>query len=148
MSIRLDHPFGLMKSYQCILLCLLLVNLACDRPDCSNKNPVFDQYEPHNQEYKEELVHELHRVDQNELTYWLKKYEARDGVEYLLFNVQSDELCAIIEIRMNDWEGIELVRKKKAVSYRGAEFVGLKYDVRQSKDETEFLYRGVVRIID
>jgi hypothetical protein len=35
---------------------LLLMVIACDRPDCTNTNPIFDQYLPESEEYKTGLT--------------------------------------------------------------------------------------------
>lgn len=132
----------------CILLLSALFIASCDRPDCENTNPVFDDNSPDSRVYKNELVSQLKSLDEGKLTFWLKSYEEINGSEYLYFYVQGDGLCAVMEMTMENWDGLELVREKKGVSYRGAEFRGLKYEVKLSDEETQFIYRSHDRIID
>lgn len=126
----------------------MFLALACDRPDCTNTNPVFDQNTPESKEYKDELINELKRADESEITYWLKSYEEKYGREYLIFNVQGDGICAVMEINLTKWDGLEDLREKKGVSYRGAQFTGLEYEVRRTDYETQFIFSGYERIID
>ncbi len=131
-----------------ILLILLLGFISCDRPECNNENPLFENNKPESQVYKDELVKELKNTDQTKLTYWLQKYEERNGNEFLYFHIQGDGLCAIIILTMNEWEKLENVRTKKGISYRGAEFTNLKFEIRKDSLSTEFIYKTFDKIID
>ena len=128
-----------------IAVCL---TVACDRPDCINTNPVFDQYSPESEEYKNELINQLKLNDGEELRYWLKKYDAEHGQEYLYFYVQGGNLCAVMQMKVDNWKGMEDLREKKGVSYRGAEFKGLTYQVSRDESGTKFTYQSYQRIID
>ena len=48
-----------------ILLLVLVLIASCDRPDCTNENPIFDNYNPNSKIYKDELVHQLKKIDQS-----------------------------------------------------------------------------------
>ncbi|MCG6187000.1 hypothetical protein [Maribellus maritimus] len=140
-----------MKSNLFQIISLLVVCLSlvyCDRPQCTNNNPIFEQNQPDSKIYKEELARKLKEVDQTKLRYWLQKYEEKNGKEYLYFYVQGDGLCAKIMLTMNNWERLEDLRKKKGVTYRGAKFTNLKYEIRQSAGNTEFIYKSYREIID
>lgn len=130
-----------------IFVVLILVS-SCDRPECVNTNPVFDQYLPDSEEYKTELVNQLEIVDKSELTYWLQKYEETNGQEYLYFHIQGDGLCSILVLTMDKWDRLEPVQQKKGVSYRGAEFTDLKFNIQQDSNGTKFNYQSYDRIID
>ena len=132
-----------------IALYLLLISvMSCDRPDCMNNNQTFDINQPSSKIYKEELVKELKIVDRSKLTYWLQKYEQVNDQEYLHFYIQGDNLCAKIVLRMNHWDRLKNLRKKKGVTYRGAEFTNLQFDIQQDSLRTEFIYSSFDRIID
>lgn len=62
-------------NYKLVYTFLILSSLSlisCDRPKCKNKNPVFETNEPNSKKYKDELVNQLNRINQSELTYWLQ----------------------------------------------------------------------------
>ncbi len=52
-------------------------------------------------------------MDQSKLTYCLQKYEENNEKEFLYFNIQGDELCAILILTMNNWEKLENIKEKK-----------------------------------
>ena len=122
--------------------------IGCDRPECKNLNPIFDTCSPESFEYKKELAKQLNLVDKSKLTFWLKEYREEKGNEELLFNVQGDGLCAVIVMKVENWNKMELVRQKKGVSFRGALFQNLKFEVRQNESDISFIYRDLDRIID
>jgi hypothetical protein len=140
--------FKLPSSVSLVLAAALFFFISCDRPDCVNTNRVFDQNKPESMIYKDELINELKSADAIKITYWLKTYEEKYGREYLVFHVQGDGICALMEMEVNDWTGLEDLREKKGVSYRGAEFKGLEYEVKRSENETQFVYKTHERIID
>lgn len=121
---------------------------SCDRPNCTNNNSVFDKFTPNQKEYKDELVKQLNLSDKKNLRYWLKEYKEQDGQEYLYFYVQGDNLCAVIAVSMTQWSGLENLREKKGVSYRGAEFTKLRFDIQQDDSSTKFIYQSYKQIID
>ena len=121
---------------------------ACDRPVCKNTNPLFDEYSPESKEYKAELIKQLKILDKSKLTYWFKEYIESNGQESLLFHIQGDGLCAIIEINVEQWGKLEKLKQKKGVSFRGAEFRNLKFDIIQDSANIKFIFRDFDRIID
>jgi len=140
-----------MKILNVVSLCILLVSMmSCDRPECTNTNSIFNQHQPSSKIYKDELVKELKNAGQSKLTYWLKEYEEIEGEEYLHFYVQGGDLCAIMILSMNDhWdEKLKYVKSSRGVSYRGAEFKNLKFDIQQSLSTTEFIYKKLDHILD
>ena len=87
-------------------------------------------------------------MDDAELTYWLKKYDATNGVESLYFNIQGDGLCAILHLTVKNWSKLEDVRERKGVGRLGAEFTNLTFDIVQDSSSTEFIYNTYDRLID
>ena len=127
---------------------LLLSLIACDRPACTNENPIFDQNEPSSKVYKDELVKQLQSVDATKLKYWLAEYEAQQNEEFLHFYVQGEGVCAKMVLTVNEWDRLENVRRLKGKSYRGAEFTNLVFDIQQDAKQTAFVYKDFGRIID
>jgi len=127
---------------------LAILLFSCDRPVCKNTNPVFDKYSPDSEEYKSELVKKLGIVDKTKLTYWFSEYVESHGKELLYFRIQGDGLCAKIVLNVEQWNKLEELRQKKGVTFRGAEFTNLKFDIVQDSLKTEFNYKDFDRIID
>lgn len=127
---------------------LAVAFIACDRPECKNTNPIFDNYSPESNEYKTELAKQLDRIDNSKLTYWFNEYVETNGQEILFFNIQGDGLCAIIVLNVEQWGKLEELRQMKGKTYRGAEFVRLKFDTQQDSTNVRFIYRDFVNIID
>jgi hypothetical protein len=131
-----------------ILLSLTAMFISCDRPDCKNTNPLFDNYSPDSREYKTELIKQLKNKDKLKLSYWFNEYVVSNGQELLLFNIQGDGLCAIIVLTVEQWDKLKELRQKKGVSFRGAEFKNLKFDIQQDFTNVNFILRDFDRIID
>lgn len=131
-----------------VLIGLTLMFVACDRPECTNTNVVFDTYPPESVEYKTELAKQLERIDRSKLTYWFKEYMESDGQESLLFNIQGDGLCAVVVLNVEQWGKLDDLRAMKGDTYRGAEFVNLKFDIQQDTANIRFIFRDFSRILD
>ncbi|MDA9312618.1 hypothetical protein N8371_06200 [Vicingaceae bacterium] len=131
-----------------LLFQLLLGITGCDRPKCDNSNPIFESNTPDSKLYKDELVRQLTIIDDQELTYWLQKYEDRNGEESLYFNIQGDGLCAILHLTVKNWNKLEDVRDRNGVGRRGAEFTNLEFEINQDSTTTQFIYQTYDRLID
>ena len=94
------------------------------------------------------MAKQLARIDQTKLTYWFQKYDNQNGNETLYFNIQGDGLCSVLHLSMDHWTKLELLREKKGVGYRGAEFRNLKFKILQDSLSTEFIYETYDVIID
>lgn len=123
--------------------------LACDRPQCVNSNPVFENNAPTAKIYKDELLQQINTEGKSNLTYWLKGYEERNGKTYLQFNVQARNLCAVADVLVKHWdEKTRGIKRTKGVSYSGAEIKGLEFTVEQDSAHTELIYKSLDAIID
>lgn len=122
--------------------------ISCDRPVCENENPLFKNNEPNSNVYKNELAKQLNRIDNTKLRYWLQKYEDINGEESLYFNIQGENLCAVLHLSMNHWQKLETVREKKGIGRRGAEFINLKFEISRDTLSTKFIYQTYNRLID
>lgn len=142
---------NIMKTTINRLLSFLVITtflMACDRPECKNTNPMFDNHAPDSREYKAELVKQLELVDHSKLTYWFNKYQESNGQQQLLFNVQGKGLCAVIVLNAEEGDKLEPLRKTKGLGYRGAQFTHLTYDIRQDSVKTAFIFRDFEHLID
>lgn len=99
-----------------ILFSLTSVFISCDRLDCKNINPLFDNFSPDSRAYKTELVKQLKNTDNVKLSYWFKEYVESNRKEMLLFNIQGDGLCAVIALNVEQWSKLEKLRQKKGDS--------------------------------
>jgi hypothetical protein len=131
-----------------LLFTSFLCFISCDRPNCENRNPTFENNSPNSKAYKDELIKQLNNIDKTKLTYWLQKYDKQNGKESLYFNIQDDGLCAILHLTINDWNKLEDVRERKGIGRRGAEFTNLKFEIIKDSVSTEFIYKTFDRIID
>ncbi len=132
-----------------VFILFTAVIVSCNRSECINTNPVFNNNLPESKIYKDELLNQLLKSDNNEITYWLESYEERDNKTYLCFHVQSDSLCAEAVIWIKEWdEKLADIKRTKGNGYIGAEFKGLTFGVETTPDHTELIYSGVNIITD
>lgn len=131
-----------------IFMSLIFTLISCDRSDCSNQNPIFDQYGMNDEEYQTELVRQIEIVGQNNLNYWLDSYVKENNEEFLIVNVQHDSFCAKGKVLVNDWKKLEGIKRTKGESYEGAELKGLAFAIEREADKTTLVYTDLNRIID
>ncbi len=120
--------------------------ISCERPECMNSNPVFAKYKPESKEYKTELLNQLKKIDNSKLSFWFKEFKNDD--ETLIFNVQADGLCALIQFKVKQWDKLSELRTKKGISFGGAEFKNIKFYTLQDSNNIEFILTDFDRIID
>ena len=140
-----------MKSKPNLILMLLLMILtaeSCDRPNCENTNPIFNQYDMNSEEYTTELLSQIKEIGQDNLTYWFSSYEEENGNEYIMVHIQNDSLCAKGMIKVDNWGEIEGIKRTKGKGYVGAELRGLTFTIEKDSSKTEFVYKDLARIID
>jgi len=130
------------------LAVILLLTQACDRPECTNQNPTFDQYDMESAEYKAELVSQLSKINNEDLRIWLKAYSKEDGQEYLTIYIQNDDLCAQTKMLVYDWSRMGGVQAKEGVGYRGAEILGLQWQIQQNNASPTLVYTRHDHMLD
>lgn len=128
-------------------LLIAVAALSCDRPECTNTNPVFDKFLPAAEEYKAELAKQLQK--DGDITYWIDRYEERNGQPYLHVFIQGDSLCArgIVQIGRSDETAADVI-KAKAGGYHGAELCNPELEIHQDTSTTTFSFASLGRIID
>jgi hypothetical protein len=134
-----------------LLVVAVLLN-ACSRPECHNTNPVFDQNSPYSKVYKDELIAQLKTVSKEDVRYWIDTYEGRNGEVFLHLFVQGGDLCAKAVLTIPPERDEKLHQKKgnwkHGYGSRGAEVIGLKYDMVQTSETTELIFQGWDGMID
>lgn len=127
---------------------VVLIVISCDRPECSNTNPVFDANPPESNEYKMELAAQLDNNPEG-LTYWFDRYEEKNGEELMAVFVQGENLCAkaIITIREPN-DKLDGIIRAKGGGYHGAELDGLEFATVKQAGETMFVYKNLGSILD
>ena len=135
-------------SFIALTFLLLIFSASCDRPECKNTNPVFDNNSPDSKVYKSELANQLDQIDKEKLKFWFYAFKESGEGDELWFNVQGDGLCAVIPLKVTDWNKLELLRSKKGVSFRGAKFKNLKFGVVRNDSEISFVLKSFDKIID
>ena len=131
-----------------IILCYSILN-SCDRPQCDTTNSIFLNNHYSSNSYKLELANQINTIGQKNLKYWLKDFVEKDNNEYLVFYIQNDSLCASIELKMNNWNKLEYLKKVKGKGRFNAEFKGLRFNITNlTENEIEFIYLDFDKIID
>jgi hypothetical protein len=117
-------------------------------PDCHNSNPVFDNNTPDSKMYRNELARELSGRNKKDIGYWIDHDTRVGGKDYLLVFVQSDSLCAKMQMEVHNWGTLSHVKEVSSKSYSGAGLKNLQYDIVQDTAGARFVYKDVERIID
>jgi len=132
-----------------VLAMVMVTFIACNRPDCKSKNPIFNNNSYLSEIYKEELAIEIKKAGMENLSYWLSEYKEIQGKEYMVVSVQGPQICAKVPIRVINWDAkISDFHSKKGVTYSGARLDGLQFDIRHKSNGIEFHYVSVQHIID
>ena len=127
-----------------------VILLSCDCPSCDNKNQIFEDYKIESLEYNNELVKEINRVGKENMIHWVAGYLEQDSSEFLIVHFQSKQkdFCTKAYIKVNDWSKMKWIKEDKAIGWRGAELIGLTYDIKQTKGKTVLIFKDLHKIFD
>ena len=125
------------------LLLVFVLTISCDRPECKNSNPIFDQFTPDRNEYKRELAKQMKTIGEENLQYWFDKSQNVNNTEFYELYIQGDGLCAkiVVENKSNR-------TRLGNGGYRGAELKGIAIKTNQDSTETSFVLEKIERILD
>jgi len=140
-----------MKQKTILIILIIVVILtveSCDRSICDNKNPIFDKYDINSFEYKTELIKQIEKIGQKNLSYWFESYTKENEKEYIIINIQNDSLCAKGKILVNDWNKIEGIKRTKGQSYVGVKLKGLTFNIENDSNKIELIYKDITQIVD
>ncbi|HCT84186.1 MAG TPA: hypothetical protein DF296_03190 [Candidatus Margulisbacteria bacterium] len=130
------------------VITLFAAIISCDRPDCKNKNLILANYSPESREYKTELISLLKSPEAANYTFWFKQYVESGDEELLYFNIQGRDLCAVLVLNVEDWSKLKELRHKKGITFRGAEFKNLTFDIQEDTANIKFIFKDFSSIID
>ena len=131
-----------------IYLLPLTLLIACDKPDCTNKNPVFDKNAPGSMTYDTELVKQMTEQAAADQHFWIEGYKEKDGKEYMQVELQAKDMCAHFEMDITGNGDLEQFRKVKGMSYSGAGLAGLKLKIANNDTSYSFFFERVQTIVD
>ena len=123
--------------------------ISCKPEECKNTNPIFDTFLPENKDYKKELAIQLSLSNRDNLTYFLERYQEKNGQSYLHVMIKGDSLCAIGILSVSKEEPtLKDIIENKGKGYIGAELKNLKFKIQRDSTNTNFIFNGVDKIID
>ncbi|OIQ21464.1 MAG: hypothetical protein BM557_04225 [Flavobacterium sp. MedPE-SWcel] len=138
-----------MKKLRFILPVTVLFALqSCQSVECNNTNAIFDNNQPNEQVYKDELAKQV-IPQQEDFVYTVEGYEEKDEKRYLNVAIQGDSICAIASLLVKDTNTtIEHLLQVKAKGYHNTELEGLKFTVEKDGNNTELVYNSIDHLVD
>lgn len=131
-----------------IFMSIVIFFAACDKPQCTNHNPVFDKYKPADKEYRDELARLVESADEDSVLFWINHYDSADGHEYMYADVIGRDLCAIALFDITGNEEFENYRRVKGVSYSGAGLLAPRYRIQHTGSGAQLILDSVGMILD
>ncbi len=135
-----------MRLFVFISIAILLA--SCDKPQCTNYNPVFDQYKPADVEYRNELAGLIETTDKDSVLFWINRYDSVAGHEYMYADVIGRDICAVAVFDITGNEEFENYRRVNGVSYSGAQLLAPRYRIKHTDSGTLFVLDSVGMIVD
>lgn len=135
-----------MRVFVFISIAILLA--ACDKPECTNHNPVFDKYLPNDSAYRNELARLIEASDNESLVFWVIGHDSINGHEYMYADVIGKNLCAVAVFDITIGEDFENFRRVKGVSYSGAGLLAPRYRIQHTHSGAQFVLDSVGMIVD
>ena len=131
-----------------VIVALFIILASCDRPNCKNTNPIFDDYSPESQIYKNELFSSINNSKIRDFRFWFKDLKQINGIQELQFDIQNENICAVISMEFPQIENLNTLIQKNGNSYHGAEFKNLKFKSIQDSNFIKFVLIDFDEIID
>ena len=135
-----------MRLFVFISIAILLA--SCDKPQCTNHNPIFDKYKPADKEYRIELAGLVEVADKDSVLFWINRYDSVVSHEYMYADVIGRNLCAIAIFDITGNEEFENFRRVKGVSYSGAGLLAPRYRIQHTDSGAQFVLDSVGMIVD
>ena len=121
---------------------------ACNNQRCTNINPVFEKYQPDDEEYRAELARVIALANKDSLTAWIDSYNEKHGREYMYVNMVGRGICAIAVMDITNNPELEPYRRVKGRAYAGAYLPHLKYHIERAGNSYHIVLDKVGTIID
>jgi hypothetical protein len=120
---------------------LLFLFIACKHATtCTNTNPVFDEYDPSDKEYKTELIKQIQQRNPANVHYYVDKYIEQGRKPFMTINIEAEGLCARSILDLKNPNKLKEYKNVKGLTYSGAEIQGLKYQIDSTKGNFNFIF--------
>jgi hypothetical protein len=125
-----------------VIICISIafVFISCQKHKCTSTNPVFAQYSPNDNEYKQELIRQLKQRDPAAVHYYIEKYIERNKKPWMIVSIESEGLCAKGVIDIKNENKLKEFKNVKGLSYTGAEIVGMQYFIDSANWGYNFIF--------
>ncbi len=137
-----------MRLFVLITISIAILLASCDKPQCTNHNPVFDKHKPADKEYRDELAGLVEAVDRDSILFWINDYDSTREHEYMYADVIGRNICAIAVFDVTGNEEFENFRRVKGVSYSGAQLLAPRYRIQHTDSGAQFVLDSVGMIVD
>lgn len=135
-----------MRLFVCISIAIFFA--ACDKPQCTNHNPVFDKYSPDDTEYRNELARLVEAADKDSVLFWINDYDSVAGHEYIYADVIGRGICTVVIFDITGNEEFDNYRRVKGASYSGAQLLAPRYRIQHTGSGAQFVLDSVGMIVD
>lgn len=120
---------------------LVFMLIACKHTTtCTNTNPVFNEYDPSDKEYKAELIKQIRQRKPSEVHYYVDKYIELARKPYMTINIEAEGLCARGLLDLKNVNKLKEYKNVKGLTYGGAEIKGLKLLIDSTKGNYNFIF--------
>jgi len=136
-----------MKQLSIFLVIIISVMISCNRPECVNSNPIFDQFEPLSDKYKKELILQIEKIGRSKISYYISSIKEVNDKDYLVLYVQGNDLCALGYFEVRDKNKLEDVFRTKGLGYKGARVKGFEFSI-QEDEKIDLVYKNLASIVD
>ena len=120
---------------------LLFLFIACKHTTtCTNTNPVFNEYDPSDKEYKAELIKQIQLRKASDVHYYVDKYIELARKPFMAISIEAEGLCARGMLDLKNPNKLKEYKNVKGLTYGGAEIKALKYLIDSSKGSYNFIF--------
>lgn len=129
---------------------VLLFTASCNKPECTNTNPILKQYSPADKEYKAELARLLSTTNSDSIIAWIAQqpYAKEGETEYMYVDLTGRGICATAEVDITGNEQLAQFRSVEGKSYSGAMLSGFEYHISQTDSGYNFVLDDIGEILD
>lgn len=134
--------------YSIFTIAIGLFFASCSNYQCTNVNPIFEQYNPADREYKAELARVVTLANKDSLAAWIHAYKVVKGREYMYVNMIGRGICAVAIMDITNNTELAAYRSAKGESYNGAFLPHLKYHIEHTDKGYNFVLDKVGEILE
>jgi len=143
--------FNLFKTkilFNLTIVSSLVFVISCWKPSCETDNKILLNSDPRSEEYHNELRNLMKNIDSEQFRFWIVSYYTEKDLDFLIIDIRGTNICAKGYLLIEGSSSLQNVIDKRAVSYKGAEISGLKYDYVVRKGTEYLMYVDHEYLID